>query len=200
MRVLLHACCGPCSIMPVTVLREAGHDVTAYFANPNIHPVMEYLRRREAMEQAAAHMHLPVIWQDDAYSLSGWLSVVHERGIADNEDGVRCAYCYASRLTLAAAVAREHGFDAFTTSLLYSRHQRHESIREEGERAALRVPGSRFLYMDFRDGWQEGIDISKSWGLYRQNYCACIFSEEERFARKVRRLAEQASTGGAVLS
>ena len=192
MRVLLHACCGPCSIMSVKMLREAGHEVTAYFANPNIHPVSEFLRRSEAMQEAVRRLDLPVIWQYDVYSISGWLGVVYERGLAANPDGRRCAYCYASRLTLTAAAAREYGFDAFCTSLLYSRHQRHESIREEGERAEARVGGVKFLYMDFRPGWQEGIDLSKAWGLYRQNYCACIFSEEERFLKKVQRLAQQA--------
>ncbi len=191
MRVLLHACCGPCSIMCVKMLRDAGHEVTAYFANPNIHPVTEYLRRREAMEQAAARLALPVIWQDDVYSVSGWIAAVHDLSIADNADARRCAYCYASRLTLTAAAAREHGFNVFSTSLLYSRHQRHELIKTEGEKAAERVPGSSFLYMDFRLGWQEGIDLSKAWGLYRQNYCACIFSEEERFLKKVQKLAKE---------
>ena len=189
------------------MLRDAGHEVTAYFANPNIHPVSEYLRRREAMEQAASHLNMPVIWQDDAYSLSGWLAEVHARDIAHNPDGARCAYCYATRLTLTAVTAQTLGFDAFTTSLLYSRYQRHELIQQEGEKAAalIRSAGGdsvqdkpqpvppAFLYMDFRPGWQQGIDISKEWGLYRQNYCACIFSEEERFARKVHRLAETAT-------
>jgi len=188
--------------MSVKMLREAGHEVTGYFANPNIHPVSEYLRRREAMEQAASCLDMPVIWQDDVYNLSGWLAEVHSRGIAANPDGARCAYCYATRLTLTAATAQACGFDAFTSSLLYSRYQRHELIREEGEKAAALVapPGQgepvktvdaapRFLYMDFRPGWQEGINISKEWGLYRQNYCACIFSEEERFGGKVARLA-----------
>ncbi|MDR2726432.1 MAG: epoxyqueuosine reductase QueH, partial [Deltaproteobacteria bacterium] len=66
-------------------------------------------------------------------------------------------------------------------SLLYSRRQRHEVIRQEGERAAEAV-GVPFLYRDFRADWQAGIDLSKAWNLYRQNYCACIYSEADRFA------------------
>ena len=73
------------------------------------------------------------------------------------------------------------GFDAFTSSLLYSRYQNHEQIRTAGERAAERH-GIRFAYADFRPGWQEGIRLSKEMGLYRQQYCGCIYSEKERYA------------------
>lgn len=207
-RLLLHVCCGPCSLMPVRVLREEGFEVTGYFANPNIHPVTEYLRRREAMREAAERLNLPMLWQDDAYNLPGWLGVVHELGLADNAEGGRCRYCYESRLGLTAATAAEHGFDAFSTSLLYSRHQRHEDIRSTGEAVAAdpvaygavaadgpngetrdgNVPSPAFVYRDFRPYWQEGINLSKEWGLYRQNYCACIFSEAERFAGKLAKL------------
>lgn len=192
-RVLLHVCCGPCSLMPLRVLREAGYEVTGYFANPNIHPVSEYLRRREAMQQVAGQEQLPMIWQDDVYNLPGWLGVVYQQGLAGNGEGGRCRYCYASRLTLTAGAAHAHGFDAFSTSLLYSRHQRHEMIHEEGRRAAERVQsqtsqGPTFLYQDFRPHWQTGIDRSKVMGLYRQNYCACIFSEAERHDKTLRKL------------
>ena len=93
-KVLLHACCGPCSIMCIQSLRDEGYDVTGYFANPNIHPVSEYFRRREAMEQVAEQMDLPMLWQDDVYDLPGWLKMVHDLGIADNQGYARCGYCY----------------------------------------------------------------------------------------------------------
>ena len=93
-KVLLHACCGPCSIMCIQSLRDEGYDVTGYFANPNIHPVSEYFRRREAMEQVAEQMDLPMLWQDDVYDLPGWLKMVHDLGIADNQGCARCGYCY----------------------------------------------------------------------------------------------------------
>ena len=96
-KVLLHACCGPCSIMCIQSLRDEGYDVTGYFANPNIHPVSEYFRRREAMEQVAEQMDLPMLWQDDVYDLPGWLKMVHDLGIADNQGYARCGYCYESR-------------------------------------------------------------------------------------------------------
>lgn len=89
----------------------------------------------------------------------------------------------------------------FTTSLLYSRHQQHEAIREIGEAvsasgdyAAENGHGAAFLYRDFRPCWQAGIDRSKEWGLYRQNYCACVFSEYERFERKLQKLVARSSS------
>ena len=194
-KVLLHACCGPCAITCVQALREEGYEVTGYFANPNIHPVTEYFRRREAMQQVAEKLDLPMIWQDDVYDLPGWLKVVHDFGIADNEGYARCGYCYESRLALTCAVASESGFDLFTTSLLYSRHQQHDAIKRIGEKVAGSGDyasengfGSAFLHRDFRPYWQKGIDLSKEWGLYRQNYCACVFSEYERFEKKLRKL------------
>lgn len=187
MKILIHACCGPCSLMPIKILRAAGHEVTACFVNPNIHPLSEYFRRREAMAEAAKALDVPVIWRDDVYNLSMWLAHVYTRNIAANPNGQRCAFCYASRLVITAQEAETRGFDAFTSSLLYSRHQRHDSIKEQGQLAAAQhaVP---FLAHDFRPHWQEGIDASKELGLFRQNYCACIFSEEERFTNKIEKL------------
>ena len=186
--------------MPVLLLREEGHEVTGYFANPNIQPVGEYLRRRETMQQAAERLELPMIWQDDAYSLEGWLAYVHEKGIADNQNGARCRYCWTSRLLLTAATAAEQGYDAFCTSLLYSRYQNNELIAAEGEAAAARLGAEEasgvsgtpaFLSRDFRPAWQQGVDLSREWGLYRQPYCGCVFSEADRYAKKLRRLQQQ---------
>lgn len=197
MNILLHTCCGPCSLMPVESLRKEGFEVTGFFANPNIHPLGEYLRRREAMEQAAERLELPMIWGDEAYNLNGWLEMVYTLGVAENKDGARCRYCYESRLGLTAATAAAHGFDTFSTSLLYSRYQRHDDIRTLGEGIAAAAASygavgecgtPAFVYRDFRPLWQAGIDRSKEWELFRQNYCACIFSEAERFAGKFARV------------
>lgn len=176
-RLLLHVCCGPCSIATVRMLREEGFEVTGLFINPNIHPSQEYLRRREAMQETAARLELPMIWRDDAYDMKAWL-----RHMAWREDPrTRCRICYATRLEPTLTVARRGGFDAFSTSLLYSRRQQHETIAEVG--AGLAGDGSvSFVYRDFRTGWQEGIDTSKAWGIYRQTWCGCIFSENERYA------------------
>jgi len=97
--------------------------------------------------------------------------------------GLRCVYCYATRLEATAKAAKEAGFAAFTSSLLYSRYQDHEEIRRAGTEIGERI-GLPFYYVDFRGGWQAGIDESKSMGLYRQKYCGCIYSRIERYAKK----------------
>ncbi len=189
MNILLHVCCGPCAIAPVEALLDLGHAVTGFFFNPNIHPLSEYLRRREAAREAALRLGIPMLWRD-GYDPLAWL-----RGLAGLERNgprhavPRCAVCYAQRLEAAAEAAAELGFDAFTSSLLYSRFQLHDRIAAIGRAAAQRdnIP---FLYHDFRVGWQHGIDRSKEWGLYRQNYCGCLLSEQERFENALKKLKE----------
>lgn len=173
MRVLLHTCCGPCSIYPLRTLRSAGHQVTGFFYNHNIHPFQEYSRRLVALRDMAEKEGMPVIVRDE-YDLEGFLASVA------SQPEQRCGYCYSSRLRATAATASERGFDAFTASLLYSRYQQHDMIRELGEKIG-REYGITFLYQDFRPGWQEGIRLSKELGLYRQQYCGCIYSEKERY-------------------
>jgi len=173
MNILLHTCCGPCALYPLRTLRSAGHDVTGFFHNPNIHPYQEYVLRRDAVVRMAELESMPLIMNDD-YDLEGFLS-----NVAAAPDQ-RCTYCYASRLRATARVAAEGGFDAFSAALLYSRFQRHDEIRELGEQAG-REFGIAFHYVDFRPGWQEGIRLSRELGLYRQQYCGCIYSEKDRY-------------------
>jgi len=173
MNILLHTCCGPCALYPLRTLRSAGHDVTGFFHNPNIHPYQEYVLRRDAVVRMVELESMPLIMHDD-YDLEGFLS-----NVAAAPDQ-RCTYCYASRLRATARVAAEGGFDAFSAALLYSRFQRHDEIRELGEQAG-REFGIAFHYVDFRPGWQEGIRLSRELGLYRQQYCGCIYSEKDRY-------------------
>ena len=173
MKVLLHLCCGPCALYPLAVLRGEGIAVCGWFYNHNIHPYQEYQRRRDAARQMADQQGLELMVQDE-YRLEEFLAHVAA------EPDQRCGYCYASRLDAAAAAAREGGFDAFTSSLFYSRYQNHELMRRKAEEAADRHRVT-FLYRDFRPGWQEGIRRSKELGLYRQQYCGCIYSEKERY-------------------
>ena len=176
MKILLHTCCGPCALYPLHQLRAAGHHVTGFFYNHNIHPYQEYARRRDAAIQMAVQEAMPLILHDD-YDLEGFLSHV----AADPDR--RCSYCYSSRLEAAAEEAAKGGFEAFTASLLYSRYQKHDEIRGLGERIGSKY-GVKFYYQDFREGWQEGIRLSKERGLYRQQYCGCIYSEKERYLRQ----------------
>ncbi len=181
-RILLHVCCGPCALVPVLRLRERGYDVTGLFANPNIHPLSEYLRRREAMQLCAEKLNLPMLWLDTAWDLQTWLAHVAP---AKASPPARCEYCYSTRMDISAHSAQEHGFQHFTSSLCYSRYQNHESIQQAAHRAAA-AHNVTFYYEDFSDEWQKGIDISKEFGLYRQPYCGCIYSEAERYAKKLR--------------
>ncbi len=178
MNVLLHICCANCAIFPVKVLREQNHEVTGYFFNHNIHPFLEFRRRLETVREYAARVELDVIYHED-YQLEEFLAEV-----APNP-AMRCDYCYRSRMEAAARMAAEKGFDGFSTSLLYSRYQQHELIREFGEQLAARYD-LVFVYEDYRRGWREGIDASKAMGLYRQQYCGCIYSEKERYCPKNR--------------
>jgi predicted adenine nucleotide alpha hydrolase (AANH) superfamily ATPase len=176
MKILLHTCCGPCALYPLRTLRLSGHDVTGFFYNHNIHPYQEYCLRRDAVVQMAEQEAMLLIMRDD-YDLEVFLA-----SIADDPEG-RCSYCYASRLRATAKVAAEQGFDAFTASLLYSRYQKHDEIKVLGEQIG-REFNIAFHYEDFRPGWQEGIRLSKDLGLYRQQYCGCIYSEKDRYLPK----------------
>jgi predicted adenine nucleotide alpha hydrolase (AANH) superfamily ATPase len=173
MRTLFHICCAPCAIYPIKEMRSSGMEVTGYFFNHNIHPYQEYRKRLETVREYAGKIDLDVIYRDE-YLLEEFLASVASHP-AD-----RCLYCYSSRLAAAAAAAAEMGFDAYSSSLLYSRYQKHEVIKELGEKIGERY-GIPFHYSDYRRGWKEGIHISKDMGLYRQQYCGCIYSEMDRY-------------------
>jgi len=176
--VLLHVCCGPCSIYPVSVLREQGFEITGHFYNPNIHPYKEFKRRLATLKTYAAHEKLPLI-VDNNYGLTGFLQKV-----VFNEQR-RCSICYDSRLETIARTAAEKDFDSFSTTLLYSKYQNHKLIINTAEKYAEKY-GVSFTYQDFRVGWQEGIDKSVEEGMYRQPYCGCIYSEQERYDKSLR--------------
>ena len=177
LKILLHICCAPCTIYPLRILRKEGNEVCGLFYNPNIHPYLEYRRRFDTLVSYAGEERLAVIWEE-AYPIEGFL-----RQVAFREED-RCRYCYHLRLSHAARIAKRERFDAFTTTLLYSRYQKHDLIREVAEDVAG-SQGIPFLYRDFREGWSEGVRISKEKGMYRQPYCGCIFSEKERYFRNI---------------
>jgi len=189
-RILLHICCAPCTIYPLRVLREGGGEVFGAFINPNIHPYQEYRKRLETLEVYAGQEELPVL-RKEAYPMEEFL-----RQVAFREEE-RCRYCYTLRLTQAAETARRDRFDAFTTTLLYSRFQKHGLIRSIAESVAVQH-GIPFLYRDFREGWSEGVRISKEVGMYRQSYCGCIYSEKERFCCPSRRGAGRETSAGQI--
>ena len=179
MDILLHICCAPCSAYPLKILRAEGHEVRGYFYNPNIHPYREFKKRLTALEEFAKHKDLPVDYQRE-YGLKEYL-----RRVVFNEDH-RCPICYKMRLVDVVRKAKELGAEAFSTTLLYSRYQQHEVIRRQAEQLSEEYDIA-FYYRDFREGWQEGIDLTVEMGIYRQPYCGCIYSEQERYDKKYRK-------------
>jgi hypothetical protein len=184
-KLLLHMCCGPCAIFPVGQLQQQGYEVVGLFYNPNVHPLTEYLRRRDAAEEVAERLAIKVIFKDEEYDPAAYLRRVVYR------EASRCFYCYHLRLERTLSIARHGGFDAFSTTLLSSKRQYHERIAQLGADLAGGAQ-PRFLYQDFRAGWAEGAERSKQWSIYRQQYCGCIYSEAERYAGELRGRASKA--------
>lgn len=172
MRVLFHVCCGPCFARAGAVLREEGHDVVAFWYNPNIHPYKEFEARLGAFEEVCQAEDLPAI-VDDTYDPERWL-----RGALDADN--RCEHCFRDRLGTTARLAAEEGFDAFTTTLLASPYQDHALAHRVGEEEA-EAAGTAFLYRDLREHWKESRRRTFELEVYRQKYCGCIFSERDRY-------------------
>jgi len=173
MKMLLHICCGPCATFTVQDLQRQGHRVTGFFYNPNIHPFTEFRNRLESLKKLADVLALEVIY-DEEYDLEKFFSAIEYRA-----EG-RCPRCYRLRLAKTAAIACRDGFDAFTSTLLISPYQMHDQIRRIGDAVSFKS-GASFFYRDFRPGFRATHELSRQHGLYRQQYCGCIFSEHERY-------------------
>jgi epoxyqueuosine reductase len=172
-KVLMHICCAPCSIYTLKKLRGEGADVYGYFFNPNIHPYTEFKKRLATLQDYAQFTNLSLT-VDKTYDLDTFL-----RGALDYGKD-RCFFCYRMRLEKTFKKGVEDKADAVTTTLLYSKYQRHDDIRRIGEELSV-IHSIPFLYRDFREGWSEGVEESKALNMYRQPYCGCIFSEGERY-------------------
>ena len=174
MKILVHACCGPCLIFPHEQLKEKGHAVTAFYYNPNIHPAGEYKSRLASFIKYCEVEGVTAI--EAGYDANDYFDKID----ADTPD--RCRLCYRIRLMKTAKVAAASGYDSFTTTLLVSPYQKHDDLRAAGEEAAL-ASGVPFFYEDFRPGFRAGRTKAREMGLYSQKYCGCRFSEEERNRR-----------------
>jgi hypothetical protein len=173
LRLLLHICCAPCALVPAEDLFGEGHQLMGLYYNPNIQPYAENQRRRQTLEGWAGQSGLRLIVQDE-YDPEAWMRAAAFR------EAQRCRLCLHQRLDRAAAVARRGGFDAFSTTLLYSVRQKHDLAAEAGRQAAAER-GVEFFYRDWRPGWRRGVRLSQELGLYRQQYCGCLFSERDRY-------------------
>ena len=177
-KTLLHVCCAPCSVACIAALRDEGITPYGYFYNPNIHPIKEFRARKTAFMEYAKSIDMR-FHVEHSYGLREFIKGVYP----DFSPANRCEYCYRVRLSAAAEFAHEHGFSSYTTTLLISPYQNHELIarlgREIGEKN-----GVEFLYRDFRPCFAEGQSQARELGLYMQKYCGCVFSEEERYAKR----------------
>lgn len=184
MKTLLHVCCAPCSIVCIDTLRQEGIEPVGYWYNPNIHPMKEYKMRKNAMVEYAK-------------SIGMKLEVNNEYGLRRFIEGVypdfdrRCGFCYALRFDETARYAAEHGYDCFTSTLFVSPYQNQGLMRETAERAAAKY-GVQYLHRDFSPRFREGQDKARELGLYMQNYCGCVFSEEDRYRKRPKKKKAEA--------
>lgn len=186
----LHACCGPCSLEPVRLLREEGFEPTIIWTNPNIQPVAEHdLRLRTLQAWARDVAQVPVVLAAD--DRAAWERTVAPAGLDRDR---RCRACYALRLAEACRVARAQGFRYVSTTLAVSPYQLFDACKEELAALAA-AQGLTPVWRDFRPHYPDATRESRDLGMYRQNYCGCRFSAAEaalerhqaRDARKAQR-------------
>ncbi len=177
--LLLHCCCAPCSSYVFEYLSQYFR-ITALFYNPNISPFEEYRKRADELKRLISEMPLenPVTLIEDEYSPQDFLDIA--KGLEDiPEGGERCFRCYRLRLERAAKAARAGNFDYFTTTLSISPHKNAAALNLiAGELSE--IYGIKNLPSDFKkkEGYKRSIELSAVYGLYRQNYCGCVFSKK----------------------
>ena len=173
MKLLMHTCCAPCSVFCIDSLREEKIEPTVYWYNPNIHPYEEYAKRRDCLKEYCKSIKVNAIF-DDEYGLDDFCKE------AAGDIKARCVnYCYPVRLRKTCEYAKANGYDAVTTTLLYSIYQNHNFIKNYLEKLCKEY-GLEFAYRDFRVGFWKGQQKAHDLGLYMQKYCGCIFSLEDK--------------------
>lgn len=197
MRVALHACCGPCLLEPIDALAAEADEVVVVYANPNIHPLAEYERRRDTLLEYARGAGIEV--HELPYDPAVWLEAA---GPVAGTPAARCRACYRVRMRASAQWAAANGFDALATTLTVSPYQDAVAIAEEAEDAAEEA-GLVYVGADFRDRYGDATRRSRELGMYRQNYCGCVMSEVEAQAerearRRERRAAKAEKDSGAL--
>lgn len=190
-RILLHACCGPCSTHCVRALREAGLEPVLYYSNSNIDTEEEWERRLAALRAFAGAEGVEV--RVDPRDAAAWEREVAAGFEGEPEGGARCDRCFRFNLRRAAAEAARIGADAFTTSLTVSPHKSSPRVFAAGRAAADSAPASSppgapaFAEFDFKKkgGFQDSVALARKYGLYRQSYCGCRFSRRASRAEGV---------------
>ncbi|MBQ7384503.1 MAG: epoxyqueuosine reductase QueH [Clostridia bacterium] len=179
-RLLLHACCAPCSSYVLEYLSEL-FDITLYFYNPNISPESEFAFRADELERLTREMPLKgnVEVAVEKYNSDEFYNTIAGYEL-EREGGARCKKCYMLRLERSAEYAKRNGYDYFTTTLSISPYKNSAWLNEIGEELMSEY-GVEYLFSDFkkRNGYRRSCELSEEYGLYRQNYCGCEFSKRD---------------------
>jgi predicted adenine nucleotide alpha hydrolase (AANH) superfamily ATPase len=174
-KILLNACCAPDATHSIDVLRNLGFTIITYFYNPNIHPKEEYLKRLQDMEKLTKILQIENI-ENVPYDVEEWHTLC-DKYKDEKEGGKRCEICYEMRLRKTGQKAKELNINIFATTLTISPHKNAKLINEIGKKIATEF-NIEYLETDFKkkDGFKKSIELSKKYGLYRQNYCGCVYS------------------------
>ncbi len=183
--LLLHSCCGPCSSYCIEYLSQF-FNITVFYYNPNIYPDEEYYTRVKEQERFIKEFPTkhPVSFIEGDYDTKSFYEIA--KGLEQEpEKGARCHKCYELRLRRTAQVAKEKGFDFFTTTLTISPMKDSQVLNEIGQRIALEE-GVPWLVSDFKkkEGYKRSKELSKEYCMYRQDYCGCVYSYRDRQAQK----------------
>lgn len=178
--LLLHVCCGVCSVYPLKYLKQY-FNITIYYANSNIYPYEEYEKRLNAVKQYLDILDDKdikiIIPKYDNDSFNDIISTYKD----EPEGGKRCYLCYETRMNEAYKYASDHKYDYFTTIMSISRRKNADWLNEIGEKLQLLYPNTKYLYADFKkaDGITENEKMNKKLNLYHQSYCGCVYSLSE---------------------
>lgn len=179
-KLLLHACCGPCSSSVLEKLADY-FEITIYYYNPNISPYEEYQKRVSEIKRFINELETknPIHFMEGKYDPESFDMIA--KGLEDEpEGGARCSKCYHLRLKETASVAKKYNFDYFTTTLSVSPYKNAEKLNKIG-RVLEKEYDVWYLVSDFKkkDGYKRSIELSKQYDLYRQDYCGCIYSKRD---------------------
>ncbi|WP_038261093.1 epoxyqueuosine reductase QueH [Peptoclostridium litorale] len=183
--LLIHSCCAPCSSYVIEYLSNY-FDITVFFYNPNIHPEEEY--RKRVIEQMEFIRKFPsaspVSFVEAVYDVGSFFAI--SRGLENEpERGKRCTLCFGLRLEQTARYAAENGFNYYTTTLSISPHKDAQLLNSMGEKLGENY-GVSFLSSDFKkkNGYKRSCELSLEYGLYRQDYCGCVYSKIQSDAQR----------------
>ena len=180
-KLFLHSCCAPCSSYTLEYLNNY-FDITVYYFNPNISPKAEFDKRyaeQKRLIETLPSKH-PIKLVCGEYDYNDFLEIA--KGYEDvPEGGERCFRCYRMRLESTAKLAKEQGFDYFCTTLSISPLKNSQKINEIGYEVAEKYD-IKWLPSDFKkkEGYKRSIELSREYQLYRQNFCGCVFSKENK--------------------